>query len=527
MERAGAANKSVDVAIVGYGPVGATAANFLGKAGLKVAVIERDPSPYPRARAISTDEEVLRTWQQIGLADELVADMLGGLPIDFVDARGKSFLDLHPQTRGNGYLPQYFIYQPALEATIRRGVDQYPNVEILLECEAGAVTQDEDQVQVSFKDLTDGSTGTVSAQYLLACDGGSSPVRTQLGIGFDGKSYEDRWLVIDTKVIQEWPEVNRLRFHCDPERPAVDCPTPLGHHRWEFPVSSDEKEEELEQEGKVWQLLARHGITSENVKILRTAVYTHHVRFASNWKEGRVLLLGDAAHVMPPWIGQGMASGVRDVGNLGWKLAAVIKGQADESLLDSYEPERQPSVRSTTKTAVFFGGVITERRRVKAILRNLAFAVAKRTPVLGRYLRNGDWLPQTQIKAGFVDRSSDLKCVGESTPQPWVRTVDGKFRLDDVLGQEWSVISTVGSLDDAASGWTAIGARWFQITPDDPTAPGQIADLDGTLVEWMNAKGVGQMVLRPDHFVYAAAGSGGRLPAPPEVLKPTRKEVPA
>ncbi|TMM03816.1 MAG: FAD-binding monooxygenase, partial [Actinobacteria bacterium] len=293
-----------DVVIVGYGPVGASAANYLGQAGVDVVVVERDPTPYARARAISTDEEVLRCWQHAGLAEQLKSEMLGDRPLDFVDRRGRSFLSFAPRSRGNGHPPQMFIYQPALERTIRAGVERFGNVTVLLEREAGAVRQGPDGVELDVTDLRDGSQSVIRARYLLACDGGSSPIRTQLGIGFEGKTYEDPWVVIDTKVKQEWPEVDRLRFHCDPERPAVDCPTPLGHHRWEFPVLPGEDRDEVSSEAYIWTLLERYGITPEHVEILRRAVYVHHVRFAERWREGRIFLLGDAAHCMPPWIGQ-------------------------------------------------------------------------------------------------------------------------------------------------------------------------------------------------------------------------------
>ena len=234
-----------------------------------------------------------------------------------------------------------FIYQPALERVLREGVNRYPSVDVRLEREAGAFRELADGVEIAVTDLRDGTASAVRGRYLLACDGGSSPIRTQLGIGFEGRTYEDPWIVIDTKVKQEWPEVDRLRFHCDPERPAVDCPTPLGHHRWEFPILPGEDGEEVSSEDYIWTLLeptASHRARRDPAA--RRLV--HHVRFAERWREGRVFLLGDAAHCMPPWIGQGMASGVRDAHNLCWKLASVVAGKATPALLDSYEPERKP-----------------------------------------------------------------------------------------------------------------------------------------------------------------------------------------
>jgi 3-(3-hydroxy-phenyl)propionate hydroxylase len=506
-----------DVVVVGYGPVGATAANYLGQAGLEVVVVERDPSPYPRARAISTDEEVLRCWQHAGLADALKAEMLGDRPIDFVDHRGRSFLSLHPRSRGNGHPSQMFIYQPALERTLRAGVERFDNVSLLLEREAGTVRQGRCGVELEVTDLRDGSRSVVRAKYLLACDGGSSPIRTQLGIGFDGKTYEDPWVVIDTKVKQEWPEVDRLRFHCDPRRPAVDCPTPLGHHRWEFPVLPGEDRDEVSSESYIWTLLSRYGITHEHVEILRRAVYVHHVRFAERWRDGRIFLLGDAAHCMPPWIGQGMASGVRDAHNLCWKLASVVTGNATPALLDSYERERQPHVRAMTDKAVFFGKVITERRAPMAVARNLAFRAAMRAPRVGAYVRDAEWVPEIDDIHGFVDRAArrEHAIVGRRLPQPLVTTGAGAAPalLDEILGRGWAIVSRSPR---AAGAWDGL-ARVHVV--------GRDLVVDGSLLDEFLGAG-DAVVVRPDKTVFTAAAAGAALAAPPAELRGSGAPVP-
>lgn len=487
-----------DVIIVGYGPVGASAANELGQAGLDVVVVERDPTPYARARAISTDEEVLRCWQRTGLAEDLKTEMLGDRPIDFVDASGRSFLSLALEPRGHGHPTQMFLYQPALERTIRRGVERFPNVRVLLEHEAGSVRQDARGVEIDVTDLRDGRSEVVRARYLLACDGGASPIRTQLAIGFDGKTYEDPWVVIDTKVRQEWPEVDRLRFHCDPRRPAVDCPTPLGHHRWEFPVLPGEDREEVSSEASVWRMLSRYGITSEHVEILRNAVYVHHVRFAKRWREGRVFLLGDAAHCMPPWIGQGMGSGVRDAHNLAWKLAAVLRDGASPALLDSYEAERKPHVRRVTDWAVMAGRVITERSPVLAAARGLAFGAVDHVPPVRSFLQSGDWFPEYDYANGFTDRVSrrEHPAVGRHLPQPAVAGT----RLDDVLGTGWAIVARTPREPGA---WDGI-ARVHVVA--DPLLDAFLGDADA-------------VVVRPDKAVFAAARAGVALPEPPAELR--------
>ena len=429
-----------DVAVIGYGPTGVTAANLLGALGVRVIVIERDTSVYARARAISTDEEVMRIWQRIGLAEQLERDMLAERPIDLVDSRGRSFLSFAPVSRGNGYPPQLLLYQPALERTLRDGVTRYPNVEVLAGHDCLRLNQDDEGVELTVADLADDRLTRVRARYVIAADGGSSPARTQLGIGFEGRTYSDCWVVIDTEVLRHWPTQDRLRFHCDPRRPAVDCPTPLGHHRWEFPVLPGEDERELVTERAVWQLLTDQGIGRDEVRVLRAVSYRHHVRFAARWRVGRVFLAGDAAHVMPPWIGQGMAAGVRDAANLCWKLAAALDGSLPETVLDSYETERQPHVRAVTGKAVFFGRLITERRPLLAALRNPLFRLGMRLPLVGRHLRD---------------------------------------------------------------------------------------DVDGVLTGWLRRTGAAALALRPDGFVYAAAGPDAALAPPPPRLRVTAEATEA
>ncbi|WP_433473894.1 bifunctional 3-(3-hydroxy-phenyl)propionate/3-hydroxycinnamic acid hydroxylase [Spirillospora sp. CA-142024] len=510
-----------DVAVIGYGPTGVTAANLLGALGVSVVVVERDASVFGRARAISTDEEVMRVWQEIGLAERLKRDMLPDRPIDFVDAGGRSFISAVPTPRGQGHPPQMFIYQPALERTLREGVERYPNVDVLLEHECLRVSQDDQGVELLIARSGQDRLTRVRASYAIAADGGSSPTRGRLGVGFEGRTYEDRWLVIDTELVKEWPGHDRLRFHCDPDRPAVDCPTPLGHHRWEFPVLPGEDEKELVTDAAVWRLLGRQGITGEHVSVLRAVVYSHHVRFADRWRIGRIFLAGDAAHVMPPWIGQGMAAGVRDAANLCWKLAAVLAGASPDPLLDSYQEERAPHVRNMTRRAVLVGHIITERRAWLTALRDPAFRGLRRLGRVDRAFQGAAWIPACRYRSGFFHKSHGTTAPGRKAPQPWVLDESGtRRRLDDVLYAGWSVLH-LGPVPHGA--WQAAADVVMQILPAD-SAPraGAIVDADGTLTRWMRRMRAVSLVLRPDRVVYAAATARRPLPSPPlSPLTPT------
>lgn len=503
-----------DVAIVGYGPVGVTAANLLGQMGLNVVVVERDPDIYARARAISTDEEVLRIWQQIGLADRLNADMQPGCGANFVDAKGVPFVKLLPAPRGNGHPPQQFIYQPALEKVLRSGVDRFPNVSLLLQHECLRLLQRPDHVELMLADLTTDEFRRIRASYVIAADGGSSAIRAQLGVGFGGRTFGERWIVIDTKVLEEWPGHDRLRFHCNPARPTVDCPTPLGHHRWEFPVRDDEDERDLLNEVAIWKVLRDQGISEKNVEILGFACYSHHVRFADRWRVGRVFLAGDAAHAMPPWIGQGMCAGVRDVANLCWKLGAVLGGKLPESVLDSYQAERLPHVKEVTERAVKTGKLIIQRSPWRAAVRNHVFRTASRLPYFLAWLRDHRWLPDAHYREGFVADNGN-RAAGWLLPQPWVVDEKGDtVRLDDIVGGRWTVLH-VGSPSDFPA-WRSAGVPILRVAPAGAAPqPDSLVDSAGSLTTWLAKKGASAVVVRPDGFVYAGGNDKQPLPAPP------------
>ncbi|MEE6176746.1 bifunctional 3-(3-hydroxy-phenyl)propionate/3-hydroxycinnamic acid hydroxylase [Mycobacterium sp. 050134] len=514
-----------DVAVIGYGPTGATAANLLGALGLKVVVIERDPDVYGRARAISTDEEVMRIWQSVGLADRLQQDMLPDRPLAWVDADGVPFIETTMTPRGCGHPPQQFLYQPAVDHVLREGVARFPHVEVLLGHECLRVTNADDRVDLMLADLRTDSFKRLRASYVIAADGGSSPTRGQLGVGYDGRTYAERWVVIDTKVIREWDGHDRLRFHCNPDRPTVDCPTPLGHHRWEYPARAGEDEARLVTDAAIWEVLRDQGVTEDHVQILRAVIYSHHVRVADRWRVGRVFLAGDAAHAMPPWIGQGMSAGVRDVANLCWKIAAVSWGKAPDSLLDSYQAERKPHVTSVTRRAVLNGRIITERRKSLAWLRNHLLRALTRLPGVLEAGRNLIWLPDARYPQGFF-ASRAHAAVGWQLPQPSVTDAAGHtLRLDDALGGGWMVLH-LGPAPAGADRWVRLGARSLAVTRAAASA-GSLRDDDGMLTRWLHGKKAAAVVLRPDRFVFAAAAAGDPLPAPPAGLVGLMPPVPA
>jgi 3-(3-hydroxy-phenyl)propionate hydroxylase len=495
-----------DVAIVGYGPTGATAANLLGKLGLRVLVVERDSDVYNRARAISTDEEVMRIWQSIGLADVLQRDMLPDRPLNLVDASGAVLLDLQLTPRGAGHPPQQFLYQPAVDRVLREGVARYPNVDVFLEHECLRVNPRTDGVELVVSALKSRLERRFRASFVIAADGGSSPIRGQLGVSYSGHTYSERWMVIDTKVLQSWQYEDRFRFHANPLRPTVDCPTPLGHHRWEYPLRAADSDQEPVRESEIWSVLLEQGITPQHVRILRAVTYDHHVRVAKHWRVGRIFLAGDAAHAMPPWIGQGMSAGVRDAANLCWKIAATLRDRAPDSVLDSYQTEREPHVTAVMRRACLVGRLVTERNQALARIRDHALRALMRVPGASAGMEKLTWLPNAHYSDGlFVDRRRGA--VGWQIPQPWVVSArGGAVRLDDAIGSGWAVLATGASVTGTAA-WAQMGCPVIEIGKD-------IQEEEGTLARWLRRKRASAIVVRPDKFVYAAAGIGQSLPKP-------------
>ncbi|WP_330327546.1 bifunctional 3-(3-hydroxy-phenyl)propionate/3-hydroxycinnamic acid hydroxylase [Streptomyces pseudovenezuelae] len=521
-----AGDGAYDVAVIGYGPTGVTAANLLGAAGLRVVVVERDAEVFSRARAISTDEEVVRIWQRTGLAERLKRDMLAERPLDFVDARGRAFVSACPTPRGHGHPPQMFLYQPALEQVLRAGTDRYPNVEVLLRHECLRVQQDPVGVELTLVDTASDSLRRLRASYVIAADGGSSLTRAQLNVGYEGRTYGDRWVVVDTEMLKPWPDHDRLRFRCDPDRPAVDCPTPLGHHRWEFPILPGDDEAYLTTDEAVHQMVGRYGIGRDQIRILRATVYSHHVRFAARFRVGRVFLAGDAAHAMPPWIGQGMAAGVRDAANLCWKLESVLRGELPESILDSYEAERKPHVKEVARRAVFVGRLITERRLAVTRVRDCVMPVLNRIRPLSQWLQDSHWIPVAHYADGLQARPR-TKASGRQIPQPRVTAPDGaRLPLDDALGGRWLLLHARTTTPQPA--WERLDVPSLTLTPaGSGPAQGTLVDSDGVLLRWLAEHRAATVVLRPDGYVYAAAPTGSALPPPPEGFAPAARKSPS
>lgn len=494
-----------DVAIVGYGPAGQVAAALLGQRGLKVYVCERLPEVYEIPRAIALDHEIMRVFQQIGVVDaiEPFTEPFTNSEYYGVDGQLIRRMTMVAPPYPQGYTPSIVFTQPPVERALRARVAQLPDVTVELGVEMRELAQDEEGVSLQID--SQGASRTVRARYAIACDGGSSGVRTQLGIGMEDLDFDEPWLVVDVLVneqgLAKLPKVSVQ--YCEPERPCTLVIGPKNHRRWEISILPGEDPREVATPEHTWKLLSRW-LSPDDGQLWRQASYRFHALVASQWRQGRVFLAGDAAHMQPPFLGQGMCQGIRDVSNLGWKLASVLRGEVQggraERLLDSYGTERQAHVRELTSRIKAVGAVICERDVAKARERD-----ARLLRECGGTVRDTprqDILPR--LEDGLLcDEPSAAR--GSLFPQPWLLAGTGhRERMDDVAGHGWRLVLAEGvALHE--EGAEASVASVVALTGQD--------DGEGVAADWFRRHECVAALLRPDHYVFGVARTAAQVPA--------------
>jgi 3-(3-hydroxy-phenyl)propionate hydroxylase len=513
-----------DVLIVGLGPVGAVAATLLGLHGVRVLVIDQGFDPYPLPRAIAFDGEALRILAALELGDELPA-MNAHQHVRFLGARGQMLAEVAFDDEANGMPGLSFFLQPELERALRDGLARQPTVDVALGWELEGFVDSGDAITARLREVETGARRFATASYLLGCDGASSTVRRRLGIGFGGSTYEERWLVVDLAADGPIAHLPYYTAHCDPGRPFVDMPSP-GGHRFEWMLHPGESAERMADPACVRRLLSAH-LDPDAVEVLRAVVYTFHARVAERWRHGRAFLLGDAAHAMPPFAGQGLASGLGDAINVAWKLAAVLDGRAGDALLESYERERRPHVQAMIRLNRFLGAVLQTRDARLAAVRDTLLGTASRMPALGSWLRGGGPKPDPVLPRRARQRLVGRRAAtgGMRIPRARLRTLDGRVeRLDDVLGHRFALLGLEldprAALDATARElWDRLGAEYFRLVPRGrrhastngrPSAGErtlELEDLDGTLVSFVRRRGE-IAIVRPDRYVLAVPRAG-------------------
>ncbi|OZD68881.1 monooxygenase [Rhodococcus sp. 05-340-1] len=497
-----------DVAVIGYGPSGVIAGLTLARNGASVLAFERERDIYPRARAVTVNDWTMRIFQNLGI-DEQIEKVIDPVRVlRWVTYDGQEVLRIQqpPSTLGAN-ARSFSIYQPTMEAELRSAAEQYSNnLTVHYGSDVTGVDQDESGVTITTTDPATGKSSTYRARYAIGADGGSSRTRGWIGSKLDGDTAETLWIVVDCTVRRWWPDRDVLTFWTDRTRPVVDIALSGGNHRWEFPLTQGESESDFASNAEVWPLLEALGVTRDDVDIHQFAFYRHHVRMADAWRKDRVFLVGDAAHLMPPWAGSGMQTGMRDAHNLGWKLGRVLTGALPESWLDTYEVERRPNAALYTECAVQLGRVIkqeatqAEIAAMNTVPENL---VTPHEPVLTA--------PPTLVAGWLRGEIADASIIGRIVPQPIVGDAAGRItRLDDLLGDRFVLLGddldpTELLTPDERAGWDALGARYVAVRPRTVHTQGEndLVDLDGALHSWLRRYGSRVIAVRPDRFVAA------------------------
>ena len=505
--------EETDVLIAGCGPVGALTANLLGLYGVRTLVLERELTQHSQPRAITCDDEALRIYQSVGLADVLDAHMYTCPEVELVGETGELFARLLIQDTdfGNGYPALRFFSQPYTERVLRQGLSRFPHVQLRLGQHVEAYVQEAQCISVTVRDAREGSERTVRARYVLACDGGRSTLRHLAGIDMVGSTYDEGMVAISLLLPETPPAL--CRMVCDPQRHVFVTRCAGNEMRIECMIREDARPEELLLPERIRAFISPY-VDPDRVTILRAATYIFNRRVASRWREGRLFLLGDAAHLMPPFLGQGLCSGLRDAANLSWKLASVLHGSANASLLDTYEQERRPHAEAMLEASVNMGRLVLTGSRPLAFLRDRVFRALDHIPSVQRFIRHLEFKPRPLISRGFMpsgSRGHRQAPEGSYFPQPRVGTPGGGVaRLDEVLGAGFAVLvhpdTREASRRAAQALADSIGARCVHVLPprSAQAQPGEVVDLDGKLDAWFREHKVDIAVLRPDRYVFGA-----------------------
>jgi 2-polyprenyl-6-methoxyphenol hydroxylase-like FAD-dependent oxidoreductase len=496
-----------DVVIVGYGPVGQLLATQLGRQGHDVVVVERYTDTYPMPRAVHFDHEVARILQSVGIRsdDNPIIEPYDDW-YEWRNADRQTLLRLDWSGAGpSGWHTSNFFAQPDLERALDAAARAQPTVTVRRGTEAVSMEHDHDFVTLMTRVVSapvDAPTTALRARYVVGCDGANSTVRALAGIETTDLGFFYDWLILDMipkGPVEFEPPAWQL---CDPKRPTTIVPGGPGRRRWEFMALPGEDINELNKTETAWRLLQPWGMTPDNALLERHTVYTFQAQWAERWRLDRVLIAGDAAHLMPPFAGQGMCAGMRDAANLSWKLDLVLRGTVGDGLLDTFGPERIPHVRYFMDMSIDLGRVICVASEVDAAERDRGMIAALEDPSLGppppEPPRLGPGLLGDDEYAGRLSIQSRIEYLGE------------QGLWDDVVGRGWFVLTTQGHLPALSAGVVdlldRIGARVLRVGPPGSSVA-DVVDLDGRYIEWLAEMDVDAVVLRPDFYVYAATAA--------------------
>lgn len=498
-----------DVVIVGGGPVGLTAASLLGAREHRVVVVERHRQVYPLPRAIRIDGEAMRTFQAIGIVDQIAPDLQPMEAYRWLGADGEEILNIAwDGCAPSGWANNYTFWQPAIDAALDERARSWPNVEVLRGWTVEGLEQDDLGCAVHIgrvpeRDATGAEQRTLRAGFTIGADGANSFVRPACGVGQIDFGFAERWLVVDVRPddLSRWP-VGAGDQRCDPNRPTVVAPNGPRHRRWEFMLLPGENADDFTDPEAVWPLLEPH-LARGDGEIVRSAVYEFRSLVAERMRAGRVFLVGDAAHVMPPFMGEGLCSGIRDAANLSWRLDLALRGVSGSSLLADYELERKPHSEAMIEVSMQMGRVSCTIDPQAAADRDRAF-------------RAGDVPPPPPLPSLLEGtlRPGD-PAAGVLTPQGRMVAPDGgSGMLDDLVGPGFALICAEG---DPPSILDATALRFLDaidaaVITLDPKAPSHFHDTDGSVSEFMRQAGIRAFLSRPDGYGFGSAVEVEGLP---------------
>lgn len=492
-----------DVIVVGYGPGGEVLASTLGAAGLNVLVVERWPTPYPLPRLTTLCGECCRIIQATGEnLEQAFGHTLVQPACNFVDTQGDLVLKVPFPGEIAGWPSRVSMFQPDIEKAIADKVERMTNVTVLRGWEAMELWQQGEHVHLIIGptggDVSRGKPHTVKARYLVGADGARSFVRQSLGIGMSDSGLHERWLNFDAENLKPLPEkFMNLDIYMDPERPHMYMPIGKRGLRMEFRVMEHENDEDVTRPGVVEDFMRdKYGLDPADFKIMRRVVYHYRNRMAETWRKGRVLLLGDAAHLMPPYVGQGAASAIRDGRNLGWKLIEVLSGRSHDALLDDYQREREPHFRILQSVASKLSGAVNMTNPVAATARNMGMrAQGEADPSL----------PTLQAGVLFRDVNGGIQApAGVFAPQGRLRRTGNEALGDDIIGtgfQFWSRQDPMHLLgQDELAYLESLGCSFAVF--DDATSEYAVQDVQGVYLAFLNEHAIDAVIVRPDFHVF-------------------------
>lgn len=507
-----------DIIQIGYGPVSKVSALLLERMGWKVGVFERWGEVFPLPRAVCIDHEVFRMLHAAGLGpivDKVTSD---APPYKWFNADWQELLSIDwPKGSVSGGSEVNFVHQPTLEKELDAEVKRRNNITVFFEHEFLKMSQTSENVSATVKDMVSGKTKSYTAKYLLGIDGANSTVREQLGITRTDLGFDADWLVVDY-VLNDGLTANDLGLvpcgqYCNPERPTTIVPGGYAegkeYRRWEFMRLPHETKEEMVELEKVNNLL-EEWIKPEQGQLIRHSLYSFRSLVTDKWRQGRVLLAGDAAHLIPPFMGQGMCSGMRDVWNLSWKLDRVLRKEATDVLLDSYEAERKPHITEVVKLSMFLGSIICIPDKAEAAKRDAEF-LSENPPKMR---------PFPKLTDGIIAKDSDdqpLGLAGQLSPHGVVRHQRRTGRLDlftnndnfKLIVSNSSVILALSN--EAINRISLLNIDVIKIAERSNATDEEYADTQGQILSFMKSNNVETLLVRPDHYIFGASSQPDEL----------------